>query len=92
MSAGVPWSVSAVDPDTWDAAREAARREGLSVGEWLEAAIRENARGSHGRGRNPATNFDHRLDDLAEQINMLARATSMCGRTRSRFCAMPAPN
>ncbi len=73
MSASVPWSVSAVDPDTWDAAREAARREGLSVGEWLEAAIRENARGGHGRGRNPATNFDHRLDDLAEQINMLAR-------------------
>jgi localization factor PodJL len=73
MSAGVPWSVSAVDPDTWDAAREAARRSGLSVGEWLEAAIRENARGGHARGRNPATNFDHRLDDLAEQINMLAR-------------------
>ncbi len=73
MSAGVPWSVSAVDPDTWDAAREAARREGLSVGEWLQTAIRENSRGGHGRGRNPATNFDHRLDDLAEQINMLAR-------------------
>ncbi|MBY0530501.1 MAG: hypothetical protein K2P86_00870 [Xanthobacteraceae bacterium] len=73
MSAGVPWSVSAVDPDTWDAAREAARREGLSVGEWLEAAIRGNARGGHPRGRNPTTNFDHRLDDLAEQINMLAR-------------------
>jgi localization factor PodJL len=73
MSAGVPWSVSAVDPDTWEAAREAARRDGLSVGEWLEAAIRENARGGHGRGRNPATNFDHRLDDLAEQINMIAR-------------------
>jgi localization factor PodJL len=73
MSAGVPWSVSAVDPDTWDAARDAARRAGLSVGEWLEAAIRENAVGGRGRGRNPATNFDHRLDDLAEQINMLAR-------------------
>lgn len=73
MSAGVPWSVNAVDPDTWEAAREAARRDGMSVGEWLEAAIRENARGGHARGRNPATNFDHRLDDLAEQINMLAR-------------------
>jgi localization factor PodJL len=73
MAAGVPWSVSAVDPDTWDSAREAARREGLSVGEWLEAAIRENSRGRHGRGRNPATNFDSRLDDLAEQMNMLAR-------------------
>jgi localization factor PodJL len=69
--------VSAVDPDTWEAAREAARQSGLSVGEWLEAAIRENARGGHGRSRSrnrsPATNFDHRLDDLAEQINMLSR-------------------
>ena len=50
MSAGVPWSVNAVDPDTWEAAREAARRDGMSVGEWLEAAIRENARGGHARG------------------------------------------
>jgi localization factor PodJL len=79
MSAGVPWSVSAVDQDSWDAAREAARREGLSVGEWLEAAIRENARGGgngNSRTRNPAANFDHRLDDLAEQINMLARRSA----------------
>lgn len=73
MSAGVPWSVSAVDPDTWDAAREAAKREGLSVGEWLEAAIRENTRIKQSRERNPSVNFEHRLDDLAEQINMLAR-------------------
>jgi len=88
MSAGVPWSVSAVDQDTWDAAREAARREGLSVGEWLEAAIRENARGGHGRGRNPVTNFDHRLDDLAEQINMLARRNAQA-RPQQQFHAEP---
>jgi localization factor PodJL len=73
MTAGVPWSVSAVDPDTWDAAREAARRAGLSVGEWLQLAIRENSTGGHGRGRNPATGFDRRLDDLADQINLIAR-------------------
>ena len=72
MTAGVPWSVSAVDPDTWDAAREAARRAGLSVGEWLQLAIRENSRGARD-GRNPATGFDHRLDDLADQINLIAR-------------------
>ncbi len=88
MSAGVPWSVSAVDQDTWDTAREAARREGLSVGEWLEAAIRENTRGGHGRGRNPATNFDHRLDDLAEQINMLARRNAQA-RPQPQFQPEP---
>lgn len=88
MSAGVPWSVSAVDQDTWDAAREAARREGLSVGEWLEAAIRENTRGGYGRGRNPATNFDHRLDDLAEQINLLARRNAQA-RPQPQFQPEP---
>jgi localization factor PodJL len=72
MTAGVPWSVSAVDTDTWDAARDAARRAGLSVGEWLELAIRENSRGGHG-GRGPAAGFDRRLDDLADQINLIAR-------------------
>jgi localization factor PodJL len=72
MTAGVPWSVSAVDPDTWDAARDAARRAGLSVGEWLELAIRENSRGGHGN-RGAAAGFDRRLDDLADQINLIAR-------------------
>lgn len=45
---GVPWSVNAVDPDAWADARDAARRSGLSVGEWLEAAIRDAA---NDRGR-----------------------------------------
>jgi localization factor PodJL len=89
MTAGVPWSVSAVDPDTWDAAREAARRAGLSVGEWLELAIRENSIGGHGRGRNPATGFDRRLDDLADQINLIARRNA---EYRPAPPIMPAPD
>ena len=43
MTAGVPWSVNAVERETWAAARDAARRAGLSVGEWLEQTIREGA-------------------------------------------------
>jgi localization factor PodJL len=40
---GVPWSINAVDPEAWADARDAARRSGLSVGEWLETAIRDAA-------------------------------------------------
>src|SRR5262249_28453681 len=77
MTASVPWSVNAVEPDTWATAREAARRSGLSVGEWLEAAIREtanelnSARGS----RRPANDrMEQRLDDLSEQLDHFMRA------------------
>lgn len=75
MSASVPWSVNAVEPETWEAAREAARRSGMSVGEWLEAAIRENAEDKHSpRGRRDAPTPpapDDRLEDIAEQLDQL---------------------
>src|SRR5437016_4521415 len=74
MSASVPWSVNAVEPDTWATAREAARRSGLSVGEWLEAAIRETA-GEPDSARSPASRrpggdrLERRLDDISERLD-----------------------
>src|SRR5258708_38282079 len=35
----VPWHVKGVRPDAREAARDAARRSGLSVGEWLNSLI-----------------------------------------------------
>jgi localization factor PodJL len=76
MAASVPWSVSAVDPEAWATARDAARRSGLSVGEWLESAIRESAnepvrphRGSY----DSAKAIEQRLDDLGERLDHFAR-------------------
>ena len=74
MTASVPWSVNAVEPDTWATARDAARRAGVSVGEWLEAAIRETAgeRDSSraaGRPRPDRDRIERRLDDLSEQLD-----------------------
>jgi localization factor PodJL len=73
MSASVPWSVNAVEPEAWAAAREAARRSGMSVGEWLEAAIRENAEDTRVRRgrRRAAPPPDDRLEDIAEQLEEL---------------------
>jgi localization factor PodJL len=73
MTASVPWSVNAVEPDTWATAREAARRSGVSVGEWLEAAICETAGerdSSRAAGRRPDSDrLERRLDDLSEQLD-----------------------
>jgi localization factor PodJL len=39
MRAELPWNVAGIPPEAREAARSAARREGLSVGEWLTRRI-----------------------------------------------------
>jgi localization factor PodJL len=77
MAASVPWSVSAVDPEAWATARDAARRAGVSVGEWLESAIRDSAhepaRPHRGSSYDPSKAIEQRLDDLAERLDHFAR-------------------
>jgi localization factor PodJL len=53
----VPWHVKGVRPEVREAAREAARRSGLSVGAWLNSLIIDAAAGGHGQ---PAS-FDPRF-------------------------------
>ena len=44
MTTGVPWEVAGVRPQARETAREAARRSGMSIGEWLDSLIIERAR------------------------------------------------
>jgi localization factor PodJL len=41
MKPGGPWNLRGLRPETVEAAREAARRSGMSVGEWLNNIIRQ---------------------------------------------------
>lgn len=43
MDKSQPWSVKGIDPETRQAAKMAARRSGLTVGAWLNRAIRRAA-------------------------------------------------
>ncbi len=43
MATSLPWSVKGVDPRTRDAAKAAARRAGMTLGEWLDNKIRKEA-------------------------------------------------
>lgn len=43
MATSLPWSVKGVDPRTRDAAKAAARRAGMTLGEWLDSKIRQEA-------------------------------------------------
>ncbi|RFB81187.1 tetratricopeptide repeat protein [Methylovirgula sp. 4M-Z18] len=43
MNKGIPWSVIGVDFDIREAAKEAARRNGMTLGEWLSGVIADEA-------------------------------------------------
>src|SRR4030088_3801032 len=43
MKSGVPWQVKGVRRQARETAREAARRSGMSVGEWLDSVIIDSA-------------------------------------------------
>ncbi|MDF2119989.1 hypothetical protein PY365_30955 [Roseiarcaceae bacterium H3SJ34-1] len=43
MNKAVPWSIKGVDFNAREAAREAARRSGMSLGEWLNSVIADQA-------------------------------------------------
>ena len=43
MSRAIPWSIKGVDPDAREAARDAALREGMTLGQWLKQTIEIHA-------------------------------------------------
>jgi localization factor PodJL len=43
MSKAVPWSIKGVDFDAREAAKEAARRSGMTLGDWLNSVIADQA-------------------------------------------------
>jgi localization factor PodJL len=64
MTSGVPWQVEGVRPQARETAQEAARRSGMSVGEWLDSVISDCAQSE---GLEPARHpraHDH--DDAAD--------------------------
>jgi len=67
MATSLPWSVKGVDPRTRDAAKAAARRAGMTLGEWLDSKIREEA------GEPVEAAGDAEEQDIAALSERLAR-------------------
>src|SRR5437870_1499457 len=87
MTSGGAWTRQPFRPETLDAAREAARRSGLSLAEWLNSAILDTAAdagvgawnrgsGAHEFGREDEvlTLIGERLDKIGHRIDRLSRA------------------
>jgi len=65
MNSGVPWQVKGVRREVIDTAREAARRSGMSVAEWLDTVISESARDA-GIAPLPRTRVHHRISAVSD--------------------------
>ena len=80
MKSAVAWNVKGVGPEARETAREAARRAGLSVGEWLDSVIIESAgeeaqEEEHGHSEAQGFSAIHeRLDALASRLGRMGSA------------------
>ena len=80
MKPGIPWSVKGIEPETREAAKDAARRSGMTLGEWLNSKILNSADEQdsappvrHQRASPARAETSIRLEDIAEQLSRIAR-------------------
>ncbi len=83
MKPVMPWSVKGIEPEIREAAKVAARKSGMTLGEWLNSAISDQADGPSVIEGTPRPmraphndSFDRaasRLEDIAQQLATIAR-------------------
>lgn len=81
VDAVAPWTIKSVPTRTRLAATEAARKEGLTVGQWLERRVDEwLSDGSPVRlGAGPGVSSAHSLADLAQAMDSARSLANAAG-------------
>ncbi|MFA6264804.1 MAG: hypothetical protein WC670_03690 [Pseudolabrys sp.] len=76
MKFGVPWSVKGIRPEARETAKEAARRSGVPLGEWLNSVILQQAddfgddEDAYGHDMSAV---HERLDDITRRLDQFSR-------------------
>jgi localization factor PodJL len=70
MNKAAHWSIKGVDFDAREAAKEAARRDGLTLGEWMNRAISDRA--AEIGAMSHEIDVDERLEAIAAQLARLS--------------------
>jgi len=80
MKSGGPWNLRGLRPEAREAARDAARRSGVSVGEWLNTVIRQDD-DDYGEPM-PAADYDDDDEDWSDEPRRKMRQESRRPRRR----------
>ena len=71
-AAAAPWSVKGIDPKAREIAKDLARREGLTLGDWLNRMIEDSAEpGESGESASPPPFAAEELDRLRQTLDRL---------------------
>ncbi|MDY6963159.1 MAG: hypothetical protein SV862_14830, partial [Pseudomonadota bacterium] len=76
MKFGVPWSVKGIRPEARETAKEAARRSGMPLGEWLNSVILQQAGDfdeEDAYGAADMSSVHERLDDITRRLDQFSR-------------------
>lgn len=76
MKFGVPWSVKGIRPEARETAKEAARRSGMPLGEWLNSVILQQANEVDDEdeyGAADMSSVHERLDDITRRLDEFSR-------------------
>src|SRR5690348_6059284 len=77
MKFGAQWSVKGIRPEARESAQKAARRSGMSLGDWLNSVILNSAEGEEDQydeqGGEDIAALHGRLDELNRRIEQLTR-------------------
>jgi hypothetical protein len=93
MASDQPWNMQGLSPQVRETAREAARRSGLSVAEWLQSVIVDSAaqegvrvaqraqQDRHETRLNPGEQHDRKAWEADHQADELASRMARMNRT-----------
>ncbi len=88
MKFGVPWSVKGIRPEARETAREAARRSGMPLGEWLNSVILQQADDDEISYGDDMSSVHERLDDITHKLEQFTR-NAPAGRSRHQQQRQP---
>jgi len=72
-----PWSIRGVHPEVRNAALAAAKREGVTIGEWLDRAIRSHVKSSRKPQENTSDNAVRQVADLSDAERLVGMITKL---------------
>jgi len=78
-----PWSIRGVPPEAREAAKIAARRSGMSLGDWVGRALQEQAKESLQGHLPPAPRQEELLAQILEQMQAMNARVSAVEQRRS---------
>ena len=92
MKQAMPWSVKGVNSDARDAAKEAARRAGMTLGEWLNTVISETAADREAEAGQEGVPSTSTVADQLQRLHRAAVQTAADQQVRGACCSGPWPS